>query len=346
MLQNIPSQNDSVKNPCDELRRHDGNIYGILIPFEILLNEELSIQEKLILSLIISFESKGRRCFQTGHTIAEQLNILPSAARRSIARLKELGYITRLQDGRFLVFKLEKVFPSSEAKQNIVGKVTKVRVNSCSMGISKIGGACEESVQHGVTHLQQNVTHGATSGYTQCNMALHEVQHGVTHIKSILPNYYFNKDTHPENQSINLLINKKTDSSDREETEQAVTTQSTRKVSAKKKTSTPIAPAPSPLKKPRPDTEDESLKVRMTDDEWARLLKNVGIRCAIKLCEDFQDYPKAKQYTDHYRTLCNWHKRKVGDGYVWGYMPQGGWAYYKSFLTKQGLKVWEGDDAE
>ena len=108
-----------------------------------------------------------------------------------------------------------------------------------------------------------------------------------------------------------------------------------------KETKTPSQKV-SPKRFPRPDVEDSSLSVMMTDQEWDKFISQVGHECAFWWCSQLEDYAESQPkkfagYKSHHKTLLKWHQMRCADGLVFGWTPQGGNGFYKHWVN--GLKV-------
>ena len=66
---------------------------GLWIPAEILLNEELSDKEKIILSMILYLSEEKGSCFASNKYIANIVNVTPERVSKIISSLKDKGYI-------------------------------------------------------------------------------------------------------------------------------------------------------------------------------------------------------------------------------------------------------------
>ena len=67
---------------------------GLWIPAEILLNEELSDKEKIILSMILYLSEEKGSCFASNKYIANIVNVTPERVSKIISSLKDKGYIS------------------------------------------------------------------------------------------------------------------------------------------------------------------------------------------------------------------------------------------------------------
>lgn len=63
--------------------------FGIIIPVEVLKNEELSVSEKFIYSYVMSYR---KFCGDGNDKIARCLGVSVKTVTRSLARLQALGY--------------------------------------------------------------------------------------------------------------------------------------------------------------------------------------------------------------------------------------------------------------
>ena len=64
------------------------------IPAEILLNENLSDKEKIILSIILYLSEETKSCFASNKYIANIVNVTPERVSKIISSLKDKGYIS------------------------------------------------------------------------------------------------------------------------------------------------------------------------------------------------------------------------------------------------------------
>lgn len=69
------------------------NFRGIWTSAEILLNKELSINEKTVLAMVMSFSKNEGSCFMGNQYIAEILNVSKDRASRIVSGLKKKGFI-------------------------------------------------------------------------------------------------------------------------------------------------------------------------------------------------------------------------------------------------------------
>lgn len=67
---------------------------GIWIPAEILLNEDLSDKEKIILSMILYLSEESKSCFASNKYIANIVNVTHERVSKIISALKDKGYIS------------------------------------------------------------------------------------------------------------------------------------------------------------------------------------------------------------------------------------------------------------
>ncbi len=66
---------------------------GLWIPAEILLNEELSDKEKIILAMILYLSEETKSCFASNKYIANIVNVTHERVSKIISSLKDKGYI-------------------------------------------------------------------------------------------------------------------------------------------------------------------------------------------------------------------------------------------------------------
>ena len=66
---------------------------GLWIPAEILLNEELTDKEKIILSIIIYLSEETKSCFASNKYISSIVNVTPNRVSKIISSLREKKYI-------------------------------------------------------------------------------------------------------------------------------------------------------------------------------------------------------------------------------------------------------------
>ncbi len=69
------------------------NFRGIWTSAEILLNKELSLNEKTVLAMVMSFSKNEGSCFMSNQYIAEILNVSKDRASRIVSSLKKKGFI-------------------------------------------------------------------------------------------------------------------------------------------------------------------------------------------------------------------------------------------------------------
>ena len=67
---------------------------GLWIPAEILLNEELSDKEKIILAMILYLSEETKSCFASNKYIANIVNVTADRVSKIISSLKEKKYIS------------------------------------------------------------------------------------------------------------------------------------------------------------------------------------------------------------------------------------------------------------
>lgn len=67
---------------------------GLWIPAEILLNEELSDKEKIILSMILYLSEETKSCFESNKYIANIVNVTHERVSKIISSLKDKGYVS------------------------------------------------------------------------------------------------------------------------------------------------------------------------------------------------------------------------------------------------------------
>ncbi len=66
---------------------------GLWIPAEILLNEELSDKEKIILAMILYLSEETKSCFASNKYIANIVNVTHERVSKIISSLKDKGYV-------------------------------------------------------------------------------------------------------------------------------------------------------------------------------------------------------------------------------------------------------------
>lgn len=102
----------------------------------------------------------------------------------------------------------------------------------------------------------------------------------------------------------------------------------------------------------KPQHQDEKVSVPFLDEpgsvymlpaEWELFKKKLGENCAYYWCEQAElyseSYPrKWAKYKDHFRTLLNWHRMRVADGYEWFDHPTAGPGYYRTFVIDRILR--------
>ena len=67
---------------------------GLWIPADILLNEDLSDKEKIILSMILYLSEERKSCFASNKYIANIVNVTHERVSKIISALKDKGYIS------------------------------------------------------------------------------------------------------------------------------------------------------------------------------------------------------------------------------------------------------------
>ena len=67
---------------------------GLWIPAEILLNEDLSDKEKIILSMILYLSEERKSCFASNKYIANIVNVTHERVSKIISALKDKGYVS------------------------------------------------------------------------------------------------------------------------------------------------------------------------------------------------------------------------------------------------------------
>ena len=67
---------------------------GLWIPAEILLNEDLSDKEKIILSIILYLSEETKSCFASNKYIANIVNVTHERVSKIISALKDKGYVS------------------------------------------------------------------------------------------------------------------------------------------------------------------------------------------------------------------------------------------------------------
>ena len=67
---------------------------GLWIPAEILLNDDLSDKEKIILSMILYLSEESKSCFASNKYIANIVNVTHERVSKIISALKDKGYVS------------------------------------------------------------------------------------------------------------------------------------------------------------------------------------------------------------------------------------------------------------
>ena len=67
---------------------------GLWIPAEILLNEELSDKEKIILAIVLYLSEETKSCFASNKYIANIVNVTHERVSKIISSLKNKGYVS------------------------------------------------------------------------------------------------------------------------------------------------------------------------------------------------------------------------------------------------------------
>ena len=264
---------------------------GILIPFSILTDENLTNTEKHVYSYVLAFNVNGLDYFAGSENTGIKLGLNPVQVRRAVAKLCNLGYLTR-------------------AKSN---------------GMSVL--RCNKMIQ-----LSDPIV---TNRSPVCNKSLQETTQIVTHNNNINNTSNINTNTEAVSAAPQTDLNSKCENKD------PLTTESTPKQKATEGAS-PKVPAKGVPKSSRPDPEDSSSRVLMTDAEWSKFQSQVGEECAYWWCSQLEDYAESQPkkfaaYKSHYKTLLKWHQMRCADGLVFGWTPQGGNGFYKHWVN--GLNV-------
>ena len=95
---------------------------GLWIPAEILLNENLSDKEKIILAMILYLSEETKSCFASNKYIANIVNVTHERVSKIISSLKDKGYIS---------VKLKYKTDSKEIEQRQIIPIVE-NVNMCS----------------------------------------------------------------------------------------------------------------------------------------------------------------------------------------------------------------------
>ena len=66
---------------------------GLWIPAEILLNEDLSDKEKIILAIILYLSEETKSCFASNKYIASIVNVTSDRVSKIVSSLKDKGYV-------------------------------------------------------------------------------------------------------------------------------------------------------------------------------------------------------------------------------------------------------------
>lgn len=67
---------------------------GLWIPAEILLNEELSDKEKIIIAIVLYLSEETKSCFASNKYIANIVNVTHERVSKIISSLKDKGYVS------------------------------------------------------------------------------------------------------------------------------------------------------------------------------------------------------------------------------------------------------------
>jgi DNA-binding Lrp family transcriptional regulator len=65
----------------------------LMVPYSILLDDNINDGDKLTLSLILSYSKMDKGCIISNRKLGKILNISPTAASERITKLKKLGYV-------------------------------------------------------------------------------------------------------------------------------------------------------------------------------------------------------------------------------------------------------------
>jgi len=79
---------------------------GLLIPDEVLLNDEFTYGEKFVLGLIFNLDRPPRHCYASNKYLAQKLNISMRSLENILARLYKKGWVKMKGQGidRVLIY--------------------------------------------------------------------------------------------------------------------------------------------------------------------------------------------------------------------------------------------------
>lgn len=66
---------------------------GVWIPKSILLNNELTDKEKIVLAIVFSFSEDGKSCFVGNRYLSKLLNVTPNRSSKIVSSLEDKGYV-------------------------------------------------------------------------------------------------------------------------------------------------------------------------------------------------------------------------------------------------------------
>lgn len=82
-----------IKNKRKESYMSKQKLKGLWIPAEILLNEDLSDKEKIILAIILYLSEETKSCFASNKYIANIVKVTHERVSKIISSLKDKGYV-------------------------------------------------------------------------------------------------------------------------------------------------------------------------------------------------------------------------------------------------------------
>ena len=100
---------------------------GLWIPAEILLNEDLSDKEKIILSIILYLSEETKSCFASNKYIANIVNVTHERVSKIISSLKDKGYVS---------VKLKYKTDSKEIEERQITPIVE-NINRCSQKVQE-----------------------------------------------------------------------------------------------------------------------------------------------------------------------------------------------------------------
>lgn len=270
---------------------------GILIPFSILTDTNLTNTEKHLYSYVLAFNVNGLDYFAGSDATGIKLGLNPVQVRRAIARLCNLGYLTRAKSNGLSVLRCNKLI-------QLTDPIVTNRYTSCNKSLQETTQiVTHNNIYNNLSNNDHDQPHENENKETQNNIP------------------YQNQKT--EQEVLNLPETQKS------------SRPSPKKVTRKK--GSPVLKMSVDERKaagliPCPYDDDESLLVWMKPEKWQRFCAVYGIERAFYLCDKFEKWAKnstkADDRIDHYATLETFNENEERSGRVWAFVRDR-WGYYE-----------------